>query len=103
VLRRERHASGRPSNLFATALPPLRYDLAVQRGALGPYHFVRALTASVCVGCRIPMGFSVPLVSKAAVLASLALPLNLVGDPLPDRHSRPLLDRDLLLPTTSMI
>jgi hypothetical protein len=49
------------------------------------------------------MGFSVPLVSKAAVLAFLALPLTIVGDPLPDRHSRPLLDRDLLLPTTSMI
>jgi hypothetical protein len=31
-------------------------------------------TASLCVASMISMGFSVPVISKAAVLASLALP-----------------------------
>jgi hypothetical protein len=71
------HPANPPTYRGRATGSPLRFDLAVQRGALWALSMGFLLTSSVilrssrlCDGFRFSMGFSVPLANKAAVPAS---------------------------------
>src|SRR5262249_13654038 len=84
--RREHHVCGKPASLSPRVRDSAVHSVLIWRCSevrygrypsssysLCLWPFAMAGTTSLCDGSRLSVGFSVPLVSKAAVLASLAL------------------------------